>query len=158
MFDYSRSDHTQHVMTLLSVQHTDQLLISSSKCLCFYPCPSIQHPLSPLAHSLSPLSSIVPHRLSFLSKPFSHPLLRLVFFPWASEWREGNGSFEFLMHHMKNVALVISQQYELVNFLQDTTFQVTRWCETMRAIGVFIPIALRGRMKDVFFFALSTEI
>lgn len=53
---------------------------------------------------------------------------------------------------MKNVALVISQQYELVNFLQDTTFQVTRWCETMGAIGMKIPIALRGRMKDGVFF------
>lgn len=92
---------------------------------------SISSPLSPTSLPLSPLSSNVPHRLSFLSKPFSHPLLRLVFFLWVSEWREGNRSFEYLMPHMKNVALVISQRYKLVNFLQDTTLQVTRWCKKM---------------------------
>lgn len=72
--------------------------------------------LSPPSPLLAPRCSIIPHRLSFLSKPFSHPLLRLVFFPWVSEWREGNRSFEFLMRRMKNVALVISWRYELVNF------------------------------------------
>lgn len=30
--------------------------------------------------------------------------------------KKGNGSFEFLMPRMKNVASVISQRYELVNF------------------------------------------
>lgn len=37
--------------------------------------------LSPLSPFLAPCCSITPHWLSFLSKPFSHPLLRLVFFP-----------------------------------------------------------------------------
>lgn len=125
-----------HSFLSLSIKTTGQQLLFNLF-LSFSLCPSIHYPLCPPPHSLSfsPLSSIIPHRLSFLSKPFSHPLLRLVFFPWVSEWREGNGSFEFLMPRMKNVALVISQRYELVNFLQDTTLQVTRWCETIREKG-----------------------
>lgn len=52
----------------------------------------------------------------FLANLFLIHYWDLFFLPWVSRWREEKGSFEFLMLHMKNVALVISQQYELVNF------------------------------------------
>lgn len=89
MFHHTRSDHPQHTHSPHPSPSLSRAPVSSSFS------PSIRlhlsvHPYinpfqSPLFLSLSlslpPLSSIAPHRLSFLSKPFSHPLLRLVFFP-----------------------------------------------------------------------------
>lgn len=76
--------------------------------------------LHPPPHSLLYTGSL------FLANLFLIHYWDLFFLPWVSEWREGKGSLEFLMLHMKNVALVISQQYELVNFFCRTQHSESR--------------------------------
>lgn len=61
-------------------------------------CPSIHHPLYLPPHSLSLPSAQTYHTGSlFLANLSLIHYWDLFFFPWVSEWREGNGSFEYLM-------------------------------------------------------------
>lgn len=110
-------DRTLHTPFLSSIQPGAQQLLSHNVHL---------RTLAPHTHFFLFTGSL------FLANLFLIHYWDLFFLPWVSGWREGKGSFEFLMLHMKNVALVISQQYELVNFFCRTQHSKSwGWSETM---------------------------
>lgn len=125
-----KSEGRLHVWQGQNTSHTFSLLHQTQRSAAtFSQCP-LKHPHT-YTHTLLSL-----HQLSFLSKPFSHPLLRLVFSSLSLKMKRREGIlWIFNAAHEKCSISHFSTIWTGKLLLQDTTVQVIGWWETMGGWG-----------------------